>query len=85
MTRLWILAGICLLLSSASGCGTMSRPNWFHPGSSEAQHARAQQFDPYPEDNIGPSNVSMRPPGFESSYPETQRARPWEKRSTFSQ
>lgn len=73
------------LVILATGCAGTSRPKWLNPGSADSQQAKAEVFDPYPQNNIGPDTVSMRPPGFEHEYPEVQRARPWDQRSKFRQ
>lgn len=74
-----------LLLAGVSGCQNMGRPAWLNPGSATAQQERAERFNPYPENNVGPDTVSTRPPGFEHEYAEAQRARPQDQKSRFRQ
>jgi hypothetical protein len=74
-----------LALTLLAGCAGTGRPKWLNPGNADSQQAKAEVFDPYPQNNIGPDTVSTRPPGFEHEYPEVQRARPWDQRSKFRQ
>lgn len=73
----WSLAA--LLLLGTVGCGGMGRPRLAGPGPASYQRAQAEQFDPYPDNHLGPTIVGARPPGFEHPTPETPRAQwcPW--------
>lgn len=62
-----------LLLAALAGCRDIATPRLLNPGSAPLQAARARRFDPFPENDVGPSTVSMRPPGFEHEYPEAER------------
>ncbi len=70
---------LALPLALLLGCQSVAGPNWFNPGPASVQQARAVQFDPYPEDELGPQIVGSRPPGYQDPPPETARARflPW--------
>ncbi len=84
MKRSWNLLGL-VVVAGLAGCQNMGRPAWLNPGSPNAQVERAERFDPYPQNDVGPSTVSTRPPGFEHEYAETIRARPQEQKSRFRQ
>ncbi len=62
-----------LASSSALGCADIAGPQWFAPGSSQEQQRRAQWFDPYPAPNVGPSDSTTRPLGYQSPPPEADR------------
>ena len=65
-----------LLLSvSLGGCANVSRPNWFAPGPPALQRARANRFDPYPENDLGPAVTGARPRDFQIPQAEPKRAR----------
>ena len=84
MNRSWTLLGL-LLVAGSIGCSNMGRPKWLNPGSPNAQLERAERFDPHPQNDVGPSTVSTRPPGFEHEYAEVERARPQAQKSRFRQ
>ena len=54
-------------LSACSGC--LSVPNLAHPGTEERQQARAQVFEPYPENDAGPPVVGGRPREYQDPRP----------------
>ena len=61
---------LCILLFS-SGCHL--RPDfWSPPGNLETQRSRAAVFDPFPDNDAGPSLYGNRPQGFSSP-----RSEPW--------
>ncbi|MCS7306215.1 MAG: hypothetical protein NZ602_14050 [Thermoguttaceae bacterium] len=62
------------------GCITLGKPNWRHPGTAQSQQLRAHQFDPYPEEDVGPSVEGARPMEFLHPPWEIQRCRPHELR-----
>jgi hypothetical protein len=68
-----------ILAAGVAGCGSMAGPNWQHPGTAPVQQSRAERFDPYPENEIGPPIVGARPREFQQPPGETSRARqtPW--------
>ncbi len=73
MRRSKVFLGL-LVVAGLSGCRDIATPRLLDPGSAQVQAARARRFDPFPENDVGPSTVSMRPPGFEREYPEPERA-----------
>jgi len=82
MDRLGTVLGATLLATSGVvvfvGC-SVSPPNWRHPGPAAYQRRRAEQFDPYPENEPGTAIVGARPRGYQKPPPEVLRARsgPW--------
>jgi hypothetical protein len=58
-----------------SGCGWVPPPRLHSPGPAFFQRQQAAQFDPYPEEDVGPQVVGGRPQGFEEPPPEPLRAR----------
>ena len=45
------------------------------PGPLIYQHSQAVINDPFPQDDIGPSDATMRPPGYERPLPQAVRSR----------
>lgn len=70
-----IIPALLILLSVSAGCQGMGRPQWFNPGTADYQRARAQKFDPYADNDIGPAVVGSRPPGYDRPSAEPTRAR----------
>ena len=63
---------IGILALAASGChGRCLTP----PGPMDFQQSRAVVNDPFPLDDIGPSDATTRPPGFEQPLPQPVRDR----------
>jgi hypothetical protein len=60
----------CILLS---GCQASRYAERFGLGTIDRQKAKAADFDPYPLNDIGPSVVGGRPPGFFNPLPEPRR------------
>jgi len=58
-----------------AGCKSVAPPNLYHPGSAPIQQNRAVRFDPYPENEPGPTLVGVRPREYEKPIAETSRAR----------
>jgi hypothetical protein len=50
-------------------CGCLSMPNVAHPGTEARQQARAQVFEPYPENEMGPPVVGSRPREYQDPRP----------------
>ena len=74
-----LMLGMSLLVTVA-GCRSLAPPSFLQPGTAEYQQQRAQQFDPYPENDPGPAIVGARPLEYENARAEVQRARwylPW--------
>jgi hypothetical protein len=68
-----ILVG--MTLGVLAGCASVATPNWGQPGTADAQRRRAERFDPYPETDVGPGGLGVRPRGFEQPLAEPLRAR----------
>jgi hypothetical protein len=72
--RSWLWIGLAAIVSG--GCTGLMRPyDYFNPGDARHQRSIAIAHDPYPLDDVGPEIVGGRPPGFEKSLPEIERAR----------
>jgi hypothetical protein len=71
----WLFAAGLLILAVLAGCATTGTPDWVHPGTAQAQQARAQRYDPYPQTEIGPPMSGDRPRDYDQSPPEPSRAR----------
>ncbi|MHC4399820.1 MAG: membrane or secreted protein [Planctomycetota bacterium] len=71
--RFWSLltAVSCLCAAGCSGLGS----NWSRPGTAAIQQERAEVFDPYPENDVGPPVVGGRPRGYQKATAEPFRAR----------
>ena len=73
---------VCLALGGAVGCAgrspnqqaTFGLPKLF-AGPSELQRERATQFDPYPDQDMGPEVVGGRPLDYNRQIPEVERSR----------
>ncbi len=61
------------LLIGAAGCKASNYAERFGIGTIDRQKAKAAEFDPYPLNDIGPSVVGGRPPGFFNPLPEPRR------------
>ena len=57
------------------GCANIYPPNWCSPGTARQQQLIAEQYDPYPENDIAPAVVGGRPLGYMNPPAETLRAR----------
>jgi hypothetical protein len=56
-----------------TGCQASRYAERFGLGTIDKQKAKAADFDPYPLNDIGPSVVGGRPPGFFNPLPEPRR------------
>jgi len=63
-----------LLLLPSLGCSSLATPSAVS-GTTNYQQLRADRFDPYPEPDIGPEMVGVRPRDFEKPKDEVRRAR----------
>lgn len=71
-----LLCGILyasFLLIGTAGCKASHYAERFGIGTIDRQKAKAAEFDPYPLNDIGPSVVGGRPPGFFNPLPEPRR------------
>ncbi|MGA2256556.1 MAG: hypothetical protein ABSG53_18060 [Thermoguttaceae bacterium] len=69
-----IVALIALSAVLLACCGCLATPNLAHPGTEAHQQARAQIFEPYPDNDVGPPVVGARPREYQDPRPETIRA-----------
>ncbi len=56
---------VCLLPLLSAGCADIAFPRLLHPGSEEYQQVRAERFDPYPLNDVGPPIVGGRPMAYD--------------------
>lgn len=75
MSKFSCVAVGALLLGQTVGCSSIATPDWNNPGPAVQQRARAERFDPYPENETGPLIPGARPPGYQTPVPEPARAR----------
>jgi len=76
MDKRWpSVLGVVLLMATA-GCRNLARPDFACPGRIELQQARAQQYDPYPENEPGPRIGGGRPMEYAKPRDEIVRVRP---------
>ncbi len=54
---------------------TIRQPQLLHPGPAPFQRNNAEQFDPYPANDVGPEIVGGRPPDYAIPPNEVERAR----------
>jgi hypothetical protein len=65
-----------LMLAELTACSpTIRWPRWVSPGTAPLQRYSAEQFDPYPQNDMGPEIVGGRPPDYQIQVPEVNRAR----------
>jgi hypothetical protein len=67
------LALIALAPLVATGCADVAFPRLLHPGSEEYQQVRAERFDPYPLNDVGPPIVGGRPMAYDVPSPWAER------------
>jgi hypothetical protein len=68
----------------ATGCASLGRPQWLDPGPVRGQQRRAVRFDPFMQNDIGPSALrtygildGSRPRDYAEPVPEVRRSRWW--------
>jgi hypothetical protein len=65
-----------VLVAVLGGCNpTVERPDIFHPGPLLSQKQRAIQYDPYPDQDMGPRVEGGRPLDYDQQIPEVERSR----------
>lgn len=70
------LIGLGLLFVQMAACSsTIRHPRLASPGTAGFQRHNAEQFDPYPQNDMGPEIVGGRPPDYAVQVPEVERAR----------
>jgi hypothetical protein len=52
-------------------------PDWNNPGSMSQQQQRANVFDPFANNEVGPEVVGGRPRDFQKPITEATRAKPY--------
>ena len=67
-----LMLGIGMI--AVAGCE--APPRVMHPGTAEQQQARAQRFDPYPDQSFGPPIAGGRPLDYQSPPPEILHVQP---------
>jgi len=79
MRPVWVFALAASLAPGVAGCRGLAGPQLAGPGTAAYQQARAERFDPYPENEPGPAVVGARPMEYQHALPEVERARwlPW--------
>ena len=68
------LIALSVPLPICGGC--LALPNLAHPGTEAHQQARAQVFEPYPENEPGPPIVGARPREYQDPRAEVLRVQP---------
>ncbi len=63
-------------LAISSGCRNLTGPQWFNPGTMQQQQLRAMSYDPYPDNNLGPAMVGVRPREFQKPAAEAPKIQP---------
>ncbi len=69
------IAACWLLVGLVPGCHSLALPNIGYPGPERYQQARAEAFDPYPENEPGPAVEGGRPREYAKPPAEVDRAR----------
>ena len=75
---------VVLLLSLSACSSAVRKPRLLHPGPTGYQRYNAEQFDPYPINDLGPEIVGGRPREFQKPRDEIARSRqflpfgPWQ-------
>jgi hypothetical protein len=79
MNRAGTMVLTALLSVWTAGCCGLAGPRMGAAGTAAYQRARAERFDPYPENEPGPPVVGARPMEYQRGLPEVERARwlPW--------
>ena len=70
-----IISNSAALAIIATLVGCQGPRPWDPPGPLNYQHSQAAINDPFPLDDLGPSDGTMRPPGFEQPLPQAVRSR----------
>ncbi len=66
----------CVTLTTLGGCSpTVRLPHLLHPGTAGYQRHNAEQFDPYPQNDVGPEIVGGRPIDYQIPRSEVERTR----------
>ncbi len=75
---------VAILIATTVGCASLSKPAWLDPGPARNQQRRAVRFDPFMENDIGPSLFRQystldgtRPRDYAEPVAEVKRSRWW--------
>jgi hypothetical protein len=80
------VAATCVVaaVATATGCASLGRPDWLEPGPAASQRRRAVRFDPFMQNDIGPSTLreytlldGTRPRDYAEPVAEVNRSRWW--------
>lgn len=66
---------LVVMLPLAACSSAIRKPQLLHPGPAGFQRNNAEQFDPFPSNDMGPEIVGGRPRGFLKPPNEVTRAR----------
>ena len=72
---LTLLAATLLLVPLTACSSAVKKPSFLHPGPASFQRNNAEQFDPFPLNDLGPEIVGGRPREFQKPIDEVRRAR----------
>lgn len=85
--RVGIVSAVAVALACAAtsaGCASLGKPQWLDPGPARNQQRRAVRFDPFMQNDIGPSLFRQystldgtRPRDYAEPVPEVKRSRWW--------
>ena len=85
--RVGIVSAVAVALAFAAtstGCASLGKPQWLDPGPTRNQQRRAVRFDPFMQNDIGPSLFRQystldgtRPRDYAEPVPEVRRSRWW--------
>ena len=70
-----LLVALLFLLPLTACSSAVRKPTLLHPGPAYFQRNNAMQFDPYPQNDMGPEIVGGRPIDFQKPPNEVSRAR----------
>lgn len=72
----WKVVIVASLLAQLSACSpTIRYPRLASPGTAPLQRYNAEQFDPYPQNDMGPEIVGGRPLDYAVPVSEVNRSR----------
>jgi hypothetical protein len=84
VARRLTLAAVIVAAAFAPGCMSLGKPKWLEPLPVKSQQRRAVRFDPFMENDIGPSLLRQyttldgtRPRDYAEPVAEVKRARWW--------
>ncbi|MEI6635604.1 MAG: hypothetical protein WCO99_03480 [Planctomycetota bacterium] len=79
-----VVAVALAFAATSTGCASLGKPQWLDPGPARNQQRRAVRFDPFMQNDIGPSLFRQystldgtRPRDYAEPVPEVKRSRWW--------